>query len=201
MKIRLFDPQGIKPDDYRHKYPELERTDEYNDLSARALIFVWWYANPTSPLVIGIVDEYERVEEAMKKAGYNPAKVEKENILKLQFDSTMAAAIKKMGEYDPGARFKSFKMIQNIFNHFEELISKGPDAFMTTEGKGDNAISYTDYPRYVTTSTKIAEEIPSLLAKLEEGFGIVDVSGNEVLEEEGASTIRDWHRKKSDGQD
>ncbi len=204
MKIRVFDPTGIKAEDYRHRYPELDRTPEFSDLLAKALIFVWWYANPTSPLVIGIPDEYERVKEALKVSTYNPSKTERENILRLQFNSTMAVAIKKMSDYDPGARFKGYKMIKTIFDHYEELISQGPAAFSTSETKGEGekaqTTTYTDYPRYVTTSAKIAEEIPSLLAKLEEGFGVIDISGQQK-DDESSSSIRDWHMSKEDNND
>jgi hypothetical protein len=103
MKITLFDPTGIKPDDYRHKYPELDRASEFAELPARALIFVWFYANPTSPLVLDIQDEYERVKEALKKSGFNPSKIERERMENLQFDDKFATAIKKMGSFDPGS--------------------------------------------------------------------------------------------------
>jgi len=203
MKIRVFDPTGIKAEDYRHRYPELERTPEFSDLVAKALIFVWYYANPTSPLVLGIPDDYERAKEALRVSTYNPSKTEKENILRLQFNSSMAVAIKKMSDYDPGARFKGYKMIKTIFDNYEDLISKGPSVFSTTEtkGNGDKAVTsiFTDYPRYVTTSAKIAEEIPLLLVRLEEGFGIIDISGDQKDEnEDGASSIRDWHMSKED---
>ena len=194
MKIKLFNPEGIKPDDYRHKYPELERTEEFSELSARALIFVWWYANPTSDLVLDIKDDYDRVAEAMKKSGFNPGKTEKDRMLKLQFDSNMAGAIKKMSDFDPGVRFKSYMMIRNIFDHYESLIRKGPEAFTVIEGKGDNQTTYIDHARYVTTSAKIAEEIPSLLVRMEEGFGIIDITGNEIPDEGVSDSFRDWHR-------
>ena len=196
MSIRLFDPVGIKPDEYRHRYPELDREPVFADLSAQALIFVWYYANQSSPLTMEILDDYERVAEALKRSKYNPSKAERENILRLQFDSLMAEAIKKMSEYLPNMRFQSYKIIANIFKHYQELIEMGPSAFVTIEGKGENKIEYTDHARYVTTSARIAEEIPSLLAKLEEGFGIIDITGNEVIEEGGVSSLRDWHRSR-----
>jgi len=49
----------------------------------------------------------------------------------------------------------------------------------------------------VDVSAKIADELPGLLTKLEEGFAIVNVSGDEIVEDE-ASAMRDWHMKKSD---
>ena len=195
-KIRLFDPTGLKPDDYRHKYPELEREPAFAELSAQALIFVWYYANQSSPLTMEILDDYERVVEALKRSKYNPSKAERENILRLQFDTTVAEAVKKMSEYLPNMRFQSYKMIANIFKHYQDLIELGPTAFVTTEGKGENKVEYIDHARYVTTSARIAEEIPLLLVRLEEGFGITDIAGNEVVEEGGMSSLRDWHRSK-----
>jgi hypothetical protein len=195
-KIRLFDPTGLKPDDYRHRYPELEREPVFAELSASALIFVWWYINQSSPLVMEIPDDYERVAEALKRSKYNPSKAERENILRLQFDTGMAEAIKKMSEYLPSMRYQSYKMIANIFNHYQDVIKQGPTAFVTTEGRGDNKVEYTDYARYVTTSARIAEEIPNLLVRLEEGFGILNIQGEEIVEEGGASSLREWQRAK-----
>lgn len=194
--VRLFDPTGIKPDDYRHRYPELERTSEFTNLNVRALLFVWWYANPTSELVKEYPDTYERVQAALERSKYNPSKAERENILRCQFDTEMAAAIKKMSSYDPGARFRGYMMIKSIFDHYETIIREGPNKFITTEGKGENRVDTVDYPKYVTTSAKIAEEIPGLLSKLEEGFGVLDSKGDTVDSAEESSALHDWHRNK-----
>lgn len=196
MKIRLFDPAGIKPEDYKHRYPELERTPEFSELHTRALLFVWWYSNPTSEFVLDTHDDYERAEKALAKSQFNPGKTEREDILRCQFTSELAAAIKKMASYDPGARFKSYLMIKKIFDNYQTIIDQGPEAFTTTEGSGDSAVTYTDHKRYVDVSAKIAEEIPNLLHKLEEGFGIVNMSGDDKDENEGASSIRDWHMSR-----
>lgn len=200
MRVKLFSPDGVKPEDYRYKYPELERTQEFTNISPRGLIFVWYYSNQTSPLM-EIEDNYERAEEALKRSGYNPGKTEKEAILKLQFGSDMAVAIKKMSEFSPGPRFKAYKMVRSVFDQYEKIISSGPEAFTITEGKGDTQISYIDYTRYVNISAKITEELSTLLVKMEEGFGIVDVSGNEVKEESDGMSLRDWHRKRENVND
>jgi hypothetical protein len=144
-------------------------------------------------------DDYIRVAEALKRSGFNPGKTEKERILSLQFDSTMAIAIKRMSNFDPGARFRAYTMIKNIYDHYQKIIDLGPDAFVSKEtvGKGDNAVTteLVDYKRYVDVSAKISDELPGLLTKMEEGFAIVDVQGDEVKEDE-SSVMRDWHMKK-----
>jgi len=201
MTIRIFDPTSIKAEDYRHRYPELQRTEEFAELHAKALIFVWWYSNQTSPLVIYTHDDYERVTEALKRSGYNPSKTERDRILSLQFDSQMAVAIQKMASFDPGARFFAYMMVKKIYDQYQKIIDLGPDAFVSKEttGKGEKVVTVelVDYKRYVDVSAKIADELPGLLTKLEEGFAIVNVSGDEIVEDE-ASAMRDWHMKKSD---
>jgi hypothetical protein len=201
-KVRIFDPTGIKAEDYRHRYPELERTEEFSGFTPKALIFIWWYANATSDLVLYMEDDYERAKEALRRSGYNPTKTEKERILDLRFDSNMAVAIKKMGSYDPGARFKAFLMIKKIYDQYQSIIDLGMEAFEieTTTGKGENQVTSreTDYKKYVDVTTKIAEAMPGLLAKLEEGFAITTVTGDEVIAGEENSDLRDWHTKKEE---
>jgi hypothetical protein len=108
-------------------------------------------------------------------------------------------AIKKMASFDPGARHKAYMMIKNIYDHYQKIIDLGPDAFISKEttGKGENAVTVesVDYKRYVDVSAKIADELPHLLTKLEEGFAIVNISGDDINEDE-LSALRDWHTKK-----
>jgi hypothetical protein len=195
MNIRIFDPTNCKPEDYRHKYPELERIPEFENVVPRALIFAWWYSNRSSELVMYTQDDYERAEESLKRSGFNPGKIEREQILKLQFNSQLAVAIKRMSEFDPGARWKAYCMIKNIFDHYETIIQMGPEAFQTVEGEGDNIKKYTDHKRYVDVSAKISEELPSLLTKLEEGFAVVTVTGEEI-EAGKNSDLHEWHEAR-----
>jgi len=199
MNITIFDPRGIKSDDYRHRFPELERTKEFDNLTSRHLIFIWWYANQSSPLVLEEHDNYERVKEALSRSGFNPSKVEKERLLSLQFDSATAVAIKRMSEFDPGARFKSYLMVKKIFDQYQFIIDQGPEAFKesTTKGEGDKAVTTIeiDYKKYVDISAKVANEITNLLVKLEEGFAVVNVSGEEIKEDE-STALRDWQMQK-----
>ena len=199
MNIRTFDPTHIKPDDYRHRYPELERSVEFEGLSARALIFVWWFSNKTSDLVLYEADDYIRVQEALKRSGFNPSKTEKDRILSLQFDTQIALAIKKMGSFDPNARFMAYMMIKKIYDQYQFIIDQGPEAFKETTTKGDGEKATTteevDYKKYVDIAAKIAGEISGLLSKLEEGFAVTTVSGEEIKEDE-STALRDWQIKK-----
>jgi len=199
MNIRTFDPTNIKAEDYRHRYPELERESCFDGLSARALIFIWHYANKSSDLFIYEQDDYIRVAEALKRSGFNPGKTEKERLLSLQFDSQTALAIQKMNSYDTNARFKSYCMVKKIFDQYQTIVDLGPNAFKesTTKGEGEKAVTTeeVDYKKYVDISAKIANELPELLVKLEEGFAVVNVLGEAVGEDE-STALRDWQQKK-----
>ena len=44
-------------------------------------------------------------------------------------------------------------------------------------------------------SSKIANELPELLVKLEEGFAVINISGEEIKEDE-STALRDWQMKR-----
>jgi aspartokinase len=75
----------------------------------------------------------------------------------------------------------------------------GPTAFVEkiTRGEGENKIvtEETDYKKYVDISAKIAGELSGLLVKLEEGFAVVNIAGEEVREDE-SSALRDWQMQR-----
>lgn len=173
-KYVIFDPRGIKPEEYKIKYPELKRVKELDALPIKTLIFVWWYANPTSPIVNK--DKDKRVIEALNKSGWSPGKKEREDIEALRFPENIALAVDKMSAIDPGARYKAYRMVHSIFKEFNDIIETGVEGFVvkTIEGKGENReeVETVDRFRYVQTASKIAETLPSLIKAAEEGFGI-----------------------------
>jgi len=174
--IRLFDPTGLKAMDYKSTYPELARTTEFESLSGTELMFVWHYANATSPLID--LDENTRVKEALGRSGFMPSPTEKEKLLKLQFGERLEHAIEKMGTFNPGVRYFGWKSLKTIFSQYQEIAQMSPDEL----GELDD---------YVNITTKIAKAMPDLMEKLEEGFGI-SMSATEE-EEEGTAMLRDWN--------
>ena len=194
MQIRLFDPTGIKPVDYKSKYPELKRTPEFESLRGTELIFVWYFANATSPIV-DITDDNKRVKEALHLSALTPEPVEYENILQLNFTERMEAAIEKMGFYQPGARYYGFKSIKAIFDQYQEIAQMGTAAFKKSTGSGEEKTEEVDYNAYTNTTTKISAELPKLIARMEEGFGLT-ITGASEAEEEGQSLLRPWNLER-----
>ena len=169
-KLRVFDPEVCKPEDYKLKYPELKRYKSFENLpGVRALIWVWYYANPTSP--IRDKPKGEKAKEAFKRSGYNPSF--KHEMIEGKFNDDFALAIEDMSNIDPGSRYRGYKMINKILNEYENIISEGRDAFKVIHKKeGKEEVSEVDTQKYVNTSAKIAEVIPSLVKSLEEGFAV-----------------------------
>lgn len=180
--VRLFDPLGVKPEEYRSLYPELKRIREFENLQTKALIFVWWYANPTS-YIADIDNDYERASKALEASKYSPTKAVKDNILQLRFTDDLAAAIDRMARFREDIRVRVKEMMENILKTYESMANKTEDS----EG--------FDIDKYVTVTTKIIDKLPELIEKVEEGFGITYRSMDEELESV-QSFLKDWHTSK-----
>ena len=179
---KIFDPFKVRPEDYRSRYPELKRIPEFELLTATELKFVWYYANPTSD-IIDVENDMERVAQALVLSNYTPAKGIKDDISVLRFPEKFAIAIERMSRFEPGIRFKARKMIELILDSYESLCDKNQYK--------DKETKEVDVSKYVTATTKIAQELPSLIAKMEEGFGATTRSLDE--DEQAIAFTRDWY--------
>jgi len=183
---KLFDPVGMKPEEYRGRYPELKRIKEFDILSVSALIFVWWYANPTSDL-ISVTNDFERVKLALEQSKYKPSKALRENILQLRFSDDLAMAIDRMSRLRDDVRIRAKIMLASIFKNYETIVTN----LGTITPNDDDA----EKTKYITMTINITKELPMLVLKMEEGFGVSTRSDDE---EEALINIpvRDYFRSK-----
>lgn len=174
MPLTLFDPRGINPTDYKAKYPELQQIREYKDLSYTHLIFVWWYANPTSPLVIREVDPEVRVRVAVDRSGLDKkiSKADLTKYLSLNFPEDITEAFNRSHKLMLSTRVQARELMMAIFDNYSQI--KDIQNFTETDKDGNGLVDYT---KYITTSTKIADVMPLLIQRIEEGFGVVDEDG------------------------
>ena len=199
MIVRLFDPEGIDPRNYKTMYSELAETPEFESFGGRELLFIWYYANPTSPIID--MKNSERVQEAFKLSGWKPAPAEKERLLKMSFTDKMEKAIETMGNYEPGARYVAWMMVKKMFDEYQKMVTEGKTYF--TQDKFDKEGNKTgevfDHRAYVAATKDIQVQLPSLIDKLEKGFGISIIKKDESDEElEGGTMIRMWNQTKND---
>jgi len=200
MIVRLFNPDGIDPRSYKTTYQELAETPEFTTFSGKQLIFIWYYANPTSP-IIDIKDNKERAEQALKISQYTPERSRKERILSLNFDDDMEKAIDAMGSYEPGARYISWMLVKKVFEEYTEMVNDGKEAFTIKkfDSEGAEVGEVFDHRGYVGATKDIVLQLPILIDKLEKGFGISVVKKGESDEDlEGAEMIRMWNQSKND---
>jgi len=121
-----------------------------------------------------IKDNKQRVKEAMKLSKFD-GRGKKEDILQLKFPDYLGTAIDRMKKFVPDIRLRAKLMIENIINEYEKIIAQGIALFQNSSGD-------VNYSNYVTTTSKIVETLPDLIAKFEEGYGVVYSSSEEELE-------------------
>ena len=113
--------------------------------------------------------------------------------MNLDFSENMAVAIERMRKIEPDARMKARKMINTILDNFESLCDKDHYQVEDEDGKPTGE---TDITKYVNATTKIAQVLPDMISKLEEGFGVSYRGEDE--DEHGVGFSPDWHRGQSE---
>lgn len=191
--IKIFDPEGIKPSKYKTAYPELDRTPEFEGFRGEELMFFWYFANKTSPIID--VSEEKRVEEAIKLSGLHVEPDVFESMVALNFSEDQQRAINKMSSYLPGPRYFAWKASRNLFKQYQEIANMEATEFTKTEGRGEDARIVTDYEKYINVTSKAAAAFDGLIKNLEEGFGTNKEEMSEE-EEQGANYLRFWHENR-----
>lgn len=177
----------MRPADYRSRYPELKRIKEFEGLTAVQLITVWWYANPTSDIVISMEDDRSRIAEALKRANFKADRTLNADLLKLNFDEKWANAIERMSKVEPGIRDKARGMIEKLIDNYEDLCD--PEKY---KDKDD----VKDAKKFVDATSKIAQELPGLISKMEEGFGVSH--RNDEEDENSTGFDREYYQNAAD---
>lgn len=182
MQVTLFDPRLVEPQSYKDKYPELKNVQEYQDLSYPQLIFIWWFANPTSPLVLHNVPDPARVAVALDKSKLrerlNPKEIDR--YTNLNFPDDLKAAIIRTGHMEVNLRATARDTFIDMFNNYQNI--RDVKNFKDEDGN----LNYTEYMK---VSTMVANELPKLIRKIEEGMGIIDVDGVPGLDVDDADSL------------
>lgn len=180
--LLLFGPSSER--DLKKQHPELNRIEEFKSLSTPQLLFVWWYANPTSPLRDSKSSK-EKVLTALKKAWGDKLTDEiRDQYIVFDFPDNVKIAIDKMTFLRPNERAKAKVMVETIFKNFEKLVKISDEDFKLMDKEGNPmGIDWTGRKQYIDSVEKISSTLPQLLKQLEEGFGIEEADIKEVSEE------------------
>ena len=178
--VTIFDPRGVS--DYLRTYPELRNIPEFVNISVAELKFVWWYANPTSPLVKGLagnnIPNYGRDNNPANRANHAYSKVwgtsiegrdevRFANFTSLRFTEPVRLAIEVMSKLDYTARYRAKQIADSIFTKYESLSELSPTDFKDEKG-------LTDYVKYANVLKLVSSAMADLIRIKEHGFGVME---------------------------
>lgn len=190
--IIVFNPEGVLPDDYRKRYPELETIAEFKSIKTRELIFVWYYSNPTSYLLYQFPEKKERVLQSATKAFGTPANAMtfSESFInrKLPNQSKIEEAIRRMEKILPTVRFQAMEMVNKCFDDLRDLLEKPLTDFTKSDGS-------VDINSYMAVRKSVLKELEDMVRIREIGFGI---SSKEDVKIDGQSIIERYLKDKSE---
>lgn len=164
-EIRLFQPEKGKF--LRQQYPELNEFEEFRALKEYQLKFVWYFANPTSP-IIDLKDRFDRAAEAVELSFEEgvPETV-RTKYVSCKFNSEVNDAIKVMRGFNPDYRLRAKFTVAHAFGNIEKILH------LTDEEK--RLMDIGKMKQYSEMAIKIISELPDMISIMERGFGIVDI--------------------------
>ncbi len=149
--------------DMKQQYPELKSEAAFKKLTNPQLMFVWYWANKTSPF--RQLADHKKTHQAWMASGFDN---ENKNHLKLkhqnQWPDYIETAMEKMAEYNPELRFQANMATANIFNNMKLLIATNESELKLKEPNHQK--------QYMDMVIGISKEMPNIIKKLEEGYGI-----------------------------
>lgn len=167
-QVKVFEPTKNL---MLQEYPELATISEFRSLSEFDLRFVWYYANPTSPLayidISNGTDDTTKLLKATDAAAQGLDDVDKKKIKKFvagYFTEDVKVAIKRMMLFNPNVRMRAKFNVDQIFRNIERLTHISEDQYLIME--------QSDRKAYVDLGTKVVSSMEMMVAIMERGFGI-----------------------------
>jgi len=175
----LFCPKRGKNQDLLRLYPELTKVKEFKKLSPDEVLFAWYYA-----IYFGKAQSGVRLESSMDFAFYGKLSPEQEaDYRNLKFSEEVAGAINKFQTYNLDIRTETKFMDQAMLQNWKRITMID---VMSLE-------DWDEKKKYVDVSRTIMNEIPALVARIEEGYGVRET---EFLSEEQENLISEYMNKK-----
>lgn len=178
----LFKPKEGK---LRQLYPELNENKKFKDLNQEELYFAWLYGCASSPIPPELTDAI-RAKTAAAEAIKSDKKL-RERYANMEFSEKMKEAVEEMQKYNPDVRMVAKRITQNNFRVLEKMSQTNVEDFkyqdgVDLEGNPVMKIDFSGYKQFVDMVAKTADTMPTLIAQMEQGFGVVDTKGNDATE-------------------
>lgn len=171
----IYAPQSAHS--LRQQYREIGDIPALRDLSASDLLFVWWYANRTSPIID--IPEKDRVLIAAEKSCQSRSQglAKAAQYKDLIFPDAVRAAIKVMSSFDPGGRISAIADDLHLIKQCQSIIRKDVVAADLKE--------ITEWTKAVREAREMRDDI---LARLERGsMGVIEATGETFAHLEGVA--------------
>lgn len=193
-RMVLFGPKNGR--DLKRQYPELNNVPEFDKLNISELLFVWWFSNPTSPLVTDDnLPEKQRAGFAYEEAFANKNEDVRNEYLSLNFPDRIRLAIDVMRKFNPTVRIRARMIVEKILSKYEKMVDVEMDEFKTIDKDGNEEINWTGRNNYVSSAAKISETLPRLIEQVEQGFGVTESKAGEEGE---SKAIHRYHSSNKD---
>lgn len=176
---RVFNPDGVLPEEYLIKYPELGDYDETRKLRGVELQWCWYYGSKESPIVKKRKPNGEPLSHLEKcqvttalifdkifKGHFYDEKII-EGLRTGDIPTTWTQAVDFFRRVNSDARSTAKSMIEKMFDQYTDVIEGGPEKFVDKNGD-------IDYGRYITITKLIRGELPDLIRQKESGFSVTD---------------------------
>lgn len=152
------------------EYPELAKISEFSALNLGELKFVWYYANRTSPYFTAKNGDLNKIKNCIGRSFSGAQKrlstTEYGRYLEGNFPEKIKNAISVMEAYNPSARTRAKIAIENIFDNLVASLDLDDEMRKSVEKDID------EKKKYIDLSMKVSESLPTVIAQLEEGYGI-----------------------------
>lgn len=171
---RTFSPtlngRGLKPDEYKDAYPELDERDETRNLRGLDLMWCWYYGSKESPYVRN--NDSHKVKSAfVSDLVFDIIRTNEfyeEGQIQLLRDGIIPVhwypAIEFFKNVNTDKRVDAKAMMEKLYNDYMSIIERGIEGFRNADGE-------VDYTKYSNTTKMIKNEIPDLINTIEKGYG------------------------------
>lgn len=166
-KYSIFFPKskrGLTAD-----YPEFKKVREFIDINSAELLFVWYFACEASPF-INIINEKERIHEAMMEVYIKPDAKFQEKYLAKNFPEKVKIAIGKMRSFRIGPRVMAMRMMENTLSNWREItdIDASDDSYFT----GKDGVDWAKKKAFIEAGATISKNIGSVLSQVEGSYAV-----------------------------
>lgn len=157
----IFEPSERAMKD---EYPELLDIQEFKSLSDEDLKIIWYYSNPTSPLVKSGVEDSERLSQSIALVYPKRIPESVKEKYKKGIHPSLSKATSVMSLMNARYRRRAKDVLETLFANLEKIIHLDENKIKD--------MSFSQRSVYCDMVKKISPELPNLIMLSERGFGV-----------------------------